>query len=151
MISNILKGTIKFTVTSLCVAVMTYTHADKITNTLNTVKYTFTEPELGYAKKEQALDLKIIYERNGKGNLETYLRTYNQKLPVFQRQEGLIIGNPKYLAKNFAPEELTELCSPKKLDLPNLVQPITEKTEIKDSEKFKKLIYDLYAAMEAQK
>jgi len=38
-------------------------HSDKINNLLNTVRYSFIESEQGYVKKEQALDLKIKYER----------------------------------------------------------------------------------------
>lgn len=155
MISNIFKGTIKFTVTSLCVACMTYAHADKITTTLNTIKYTFTEPETDFVKKEQALDLKIIYERNGKGNLETFLRTYNQKLPVYQRQEGLMIGTSEYLAKNFSKEEKGILCATPKETLSEQVpstssHTLNDSVRLNDSERLKKMVYDLYAAMEGE-
>lgn len=150
MISNILKGTIKFTVTSLCVASMTYAHADKITNTINTIKYTFTEPETGFVKKEQALDLRIIYERNGKGNLETYLKTYNQKLPIHQRQDGLVAGNLEYLIKNFSREEKEILCMFLEKTSPQQIPPTLDQT-LNDSERLRKMVYDLYAAIKGEK
>jgi hypothetical protein len=72
MLTKLIKPMAKWGVTSIFIAYATYVCADKIDNTMNTVKYAFVETEPGFVKKEQALDMKVKYERNGKNNLETY-------------------------------------------------------------------------------
>lgn len=140
MISKILKETIKIGITGIFIAYLTYAHADRIESAVNTIKYTFIESETAFVKKEQALDLKIKYERNGRNNLETYLKTYNQKLPVYERQNGLMIGEPSYLFSNLIDEERNDLCF-------NIPQK-PKKNNVKKADKVKKFLYDLYKNME---
>lgn len=140
MISRILKETIKLGLTGLFIATLTYTHSDKINNLVNTVKYSFIESETGYVKKEQALDLKIKYERNGRNNLETYIKTYNQKLPVYERQNGIMIGDALYLFSNFTEEERRDSCSGN--------YGKSKKKQISKADKVKKFLFDIYKNME---
>lgn len=140
MISRILRETIKFGLTGLFIATLTYTHSDKINNLLNTVRYSFIESEQGYVKKEQALDLKIKYERNGKNNLETYTKTYNQKLPIYERQNGIMIGDSFYLFSNFTEEEKSDVCSGN--------YGKSRKKQISKADKLKKFLFDVYKNIE---
>lgn len=140
MISRLLKETIKFGLTGAFIASLTYTHSDKINNLVNTVRYSFIESEQSYVKKEQALDLKIKYQRNGKNNLETYIKTYNQKLPVYERQNGLLIGEPLYLFSNFTEEERKEVCAGN--------YEKSKKKQISRADKLKKFLFDIYKNVE---
>ena len=98
------------TLFALGVAYFTYLSHDKIDKTLNSMNYFFTEAEPGFAEKEQALDLKIIYEKNGKGNLETYLKSYTSRLPIYAREGGLMVGEAAQHSKNYSDTELETLC-----------------------------------------
>ncbi len=140
MIRGLLRETIKFGLTGMFIASLTYAHSDKLNNLINTVRYSFIESEQNYVKKEQALDLKIKYERNGKNNLETYIKTYNQKLPVYERQNGLLIGEPLYLFSNFTGEERKDVCAgnPEK----------SKKKQISKADKLKKFLFDIYKNVE---
>lgn len=139
MITIILKRTIKWSVTGLFGAYLAYTNADKISSILNETKYSLTESEPGFVKKEQALGIKIVYERNSKGNLETYLKTYDEKLPIYQRQEGILVGNNEYLFKNFSDKEKAAICSR------------VEEPKVKTVDKLKKALYDLYTIVGDEK
>jgi hypothetical protein len=136
MLTKLIKPMAKWGVTSIFIAYATYVCADKIDNTMNTVKYAFVETEPGFVKKEQALDMKVKYERNGKNNLETYIKTYNQKVPVYIRENGVMIGDADYLFSNFSDMEKERVCSG------NYVSP--KKKEARLSQKLKKMVYDLY-------
>lgn len=143
MISRLLKEIIKIGVTGIFIAYLTYVHADRIENAVNTIKYTFIESETTFVKKEQALDMKIKYERNGRNNLETYVKTYNQKFPVYERQNGLMIGESSYLFSNLTEEERNELCF-------NIPQK-PKKNNVKKADKVKKFLYEIYKNMEDEK
>jgi hypothetical protein len=140
MISKVLRETIKFGLTGLFIGTLVYTHSDRINNLLNTVRYSFIESEQGYVKKEQALDLKIKYERNGKNNLETYIKTYNQKIPVYERPNGIMIGEPLDLFSNFTEEERADACSGSR------EKP--KKKQVSKADKLKKFLFDVYKNME---
>jgi hypothetical protein len=142
-LSNILKSTIKLTLTSLCVAYITYAHADKLANMVHSIKYSFVETEQGFVPKEQALDIKIKYERNDRNKLETYLKTYNQKLPILMKPEGIQVGNIHYIASNIDDDERTELCG----SAHNISTPTKEK-KISKADKVKKILYDIYKNVE---
>lgn len=111
MIIGILRRNVKWCLTTICAAYLGYLYSGTIDNVKNSVKYSFNDAKSGFIAKEQALDLKIIYERNSAKNLETYLKVYNEKLAVYQRENGIIVGEPEYVFKNFTIQERTNLCS----------------------------------------
>ena len=102
----------------------TYISHSKIEKTLNNIKYVYTASEQGFVEKEQAFDLKINYEINGKGNLETYLKNYTQLLPLQKRELGIMVGDASYNFHNFTAEEVKALCPQQKTE-----QKPKEKTE----------------------
>lgn len=94
----------------LGIAYFTYVSHYKIERTINTMRFFYTESEQEFVEKEQALDLRLIHEKNGTGNLETYVKSYNKLTPLFQKKEGLVLGNPHYNFANFTTQERDILC-----------------------------------------
>ncbi len=97
---------------SFGLAYATYVSRTEIERTINSFKYAQVEAEPGFLEKERALDLKIRYKRNLKGNLETRLEGNNFSLPVFSNKEGIRLGNAEYSFNTFTEEEKETMCRP---------------------------------------
>ena len=86
-------------------------------NSYNIIEYVIKEMEFyfikvenGFINKREGLNLRFAYEENKKGNLETYLRDYTERFPVFERKNGIMVGTPEYNFHNFTSEERKNLC-----------------------------------------
>ncbi|HIH26364.1 hypothetical protein J4476_00405 [Candidatus Woesearchaeota archaeon] len=95
----------KWTAKALLIAYATYACHHEIEKAVNTVEFYFSKSEPGYVRKEQALNLEIVHELNGKGNLETYVKNYSQRLPVYIRENGIIVGDSDYNISNLTEKE----------------------------------------------
>ena len=115
-ILKIVKYAVKWSATTLIVCWLTYSNYSSISRAINNSKFYFSESESGFVPKDHAFDLRFNHERNGKGNLETYLGSYNSRLPIYMRSEGIMIGNADYNFSNFTVEEKSRLCSYKKAE-----------------------------------
>lgn len=67
------------------------------------VQYQDKKVEQGYFGKPFELEKKIVV--NSRGNLETYIVTLDQKLPVLQGKTGPQIGDSDYIWNNFPQEQ----------------------------------------------
>jgi len=105
------KFSTKHLVFSLALSYGMYNVYSDIERFLNETLFYFTETEDGFVKKKNAFNLSFIYEKNNKGNLETYLRDYTNRIPVFERENGLMVGTAKYNYSNFTKEERKLVCS----------------------------------------
>ncbi len=120
-----------------------FTHINyyRIEKTLNTFKYISTSPEPGFVENEQAFDLRIIYERNHKGTLETYLKNDGKVLPILKRDSGILIGTAEENFKNFSEKERKTLC----------LEKLTKNEPMKDPDTYKQVIgkmWDIWAKKE---
>ena len=77
-----------------------YNVNDKI---FHPAQYQDKKVEQGYFSKPFELEKKIVV--NSKGNLETYIVTLDQKLPVLQGKIGPQIGDSDYIWNNFPQEQ----------------------------------------------
>src|SRR3989344_9472958 len=108
---NLIKYVAKWTITSIIVGWITYANHDSISRTVNNARYYFSDNEEGFVDKNHAFDLRFSYERNGKGNLETYIQNYTSKLPVYMRENGILVGSAEYNFSNFIGDERKKVCS----------------------------------------
>ena len=90
----------KWTSKALLIAIATYTCHSEIERFVKTIEFYSHKSEIGYVRKDQALDLEIVHELNGKGNLETYVKNYSQMLPVFIGESGIVVGTKEYNMSN---------------------------------------------------
>jgi len=139
MIGKLIRYAFKYTILTLGISYLTYNSHDKINHFINNVKFYTHFTEEGFVKKDHGFDLRLVYELNGKGNLETYVKSYSSNLPVFQRNNGIMIGSPEYNFSNFTYDEASELCKSKLKELPD---KINTKPNIK--KRALELIYDLF-------
>ena len=95
----------KWTSKALLIAYATYVCHHEIEMAVNRIKYYYHKPEGEYVGKEQAYNLEIYYEINGKGNLETYVKNYSERLPVLIRENGIMVGTPEYVLSNLEDKE----------------------------------------------
>ena len=109
-ILGLVKYALKWTTTTLITGYLTYASHSEIKKTVNSVRFLANESETGFVRKEQALDISVENELNGKGNLETYLSNYSQKLPIYIRRNGAMAGNAEYNFSNFTDKERSRLC-----------------------------------------
>lgn len=103
----------KWSLATACAAYLGYANAKKIDQVVLEVKYATVEAEKAFVAKDQALDLRLSYQRNSAGNLETYLVSFNQKLPIYLREQGLVLGDSAYLLENLTKHEQARLCKGK--------------------------------------
>ena len=102
---------VRWSVTTAAAVYMGYANAPRINNMMREAKYASADAEPGFVEKDHAFGLKVVYQRNGKGNLETYLVSFNQRLPVQMRASGLVVGDGSYLWKSLTKEEREYGCS----------------------------------------
>jgi len=107
----LLKKLFNLTLATAFAAYLGYTNAGKINKFVNHCKYAGTEAEVNFIDKDRSIDLKIERERNGNGNLETYLRVYSDMYPIYSRKNGLMVGDPNYNFSNFTQDEKSDFCS----------------------------------------
>lgn len=113
MLLKLLRYTIRWTAATIAIGSLTYALHDKIERFIHDIRFYTAKEELGFIQKDQAFDLKFVYERNGKGNLETKVKNYAQILPVYSRENGIMIGASSYNFSNFTYEEKKKACSEK--------------------------------------
>ena len=113
MLLKLLRSTIRWSATTIAISSLTYALHDKIERFIHDIRFYTAKEELGFVPKEQAFDLKFTYERNGKGSLETHVKNYTQNLPVYSRENGIMVGTPNYNFSNFTYEEKKKACSEK--------------------------------------
>lgn len=88
-----------------------YNAYDIIDYFVREVEFYFIKVEDGFINKKEGLNLSFTYEKNKEGKLETYLRNFTERQPVFERQNGLMVGTPEYNYSNFTAKEKKNLCS----------------------------------------
>ena len=110
MVIKLLRYGTKFKITTLIVGTLTYNCHQEINKIVNDIKFYLNKSEPGFVEREQAFDLEINYKLNGKGNLETYLENYSEKLSILSRYEGVMVGSAEYNYKNFTENERATLC-----------------------------------------
>ena len=101
-------------ITGLIISYIIYSAYEKIDQFLKEAEFYFNDPEPGFVSKLESFHLDFIHEKNSKGNLETYLRNYTQRLPVLSRNNGITIVSPEYNFLNFTSEEREYLCKGRK-------------------------------------
>ncbi len=106
---NFISSFIKFSLFTLLITTLTYINYGKIKNVITRYRYSNVKSEFGYVSKDTALDLRIIHEKNSNGNLETYLLTEEDKLPILSKENGLIVGSVDYNWNNFTNQERLDL------------------------------------------
>ncbi len=136
MIGRLIKYTFKYTAMTLFIGYLTYNCHNHISKFINNIKFYTNSTEDGFINKNHGFDLKIDYQINGKGNLETYVRNYSNNLPIFERANGIMIGSSDYNFSNLNYDEASRLCNDK-------IKELSKKTEIKPDIK-KKLVHMLY-------
>ena len=101
----VLKSIMKWSSATVVAAYMGYANAPRINNMVREAKYASADAEQGFVPKDQAFGLHVAYQRNGKGNLETYLVSFNQRLPIQVRDAGVVVGDGPYLWKSLTKDE----------------------------------------------
>ncbi len=138
----------KWPITALLISSLTYSFHDQIQKFMREVRFYSTDTEKGFIPKEQALDLKFNYGKNGRANLETYLSNYTQELPVYKREHGTMVGSAEYNFSNFTYKEKNSLCS-KKI---TKERPLPEKSKKQNkTKKTLKMLEDLIKDIKATK
>lgn len=130
-ILRLAKYAMMWTAKTLVIGSLTFAFHDQIQDFVYSVRYYLNREEPGFVTKDQGFHLKFGYEINGKTNLETYLRNYTQRLPVYRRENGLMTGSAPYNFSNFTYEEKTELCSGKIIKSKPIEEPKKKESKIK--------------------
>src|SRR3989344_4709153 len=104
-LARLLGYLFRWTTMTIAIGSATYVAHDDIEKAVRHARFYFNNAEEGFVSKEHAFDLKIIHRINGKGNLETYLKNYSDRLPVYKGRNGITIGNPSYNFSNFSTKE----------------------------------------------
>ena len=111
MVFKLLKYWLKWPLITLAVACATYFEHESIERIVNGVKFYTADTEEEFVDKEHAFRLRFNFERNGRGDLETYLTSYGDRLPVYDRRNGIMVGDAQYNFSNFVAKERAVLCS----------------------------------------
>jgi len=106
----ILKALIKWPLITLTIGALVYSNHRRIEYTVNRVWFALNRAEDGYIEKNRALRLRIHYEINENGGLETYLVSRFEPLPIYKRENGIMVGTPEYNFNNFTDREKAYLC-----------------------------------------
>lgn len=91
-------------------AFVTYSSHYHINRFICGVSFFHEQAEEGFVDKEQALRLDISYKRNRRGNLETFLDSYEDSLPIYERTNGVVVGSPEYNFSNLTKKERDSFC-----------------------------------------
>ena len=142
MVFRLIRYALKATASAVVFGALTYIYHEPIDRFVNDIIFYTNEAEEEFVDREHSFHLRIERMVNGRGNLETYVESYSQKLPVFMREDGIMLGTARYNYKNFTVEERVELC-----ESVTEVPRIKPKTKVKRADPFKrtlKIIYDLF-------
>ena len=111
MVLKFVRSLLKWPLITLGIVYMTYTSHEGLERFVNGVKYYHADAEEGFVDKETAFRLDLEYNRNRRGNLETYVRVYGETLPIYMRRNGILVGDAKYTFGSFNSKERAVLCS----------------------------------------
>lgn len=89
----------------------TYTYYDPVNRFVNKVRYIGVKTETGFVEKDHAFNLRLRLEKNRKGNLETYLLNFSEAMPVYSRNNNLLIGTSQQVFDGLTQQEKRTLCS----------------------------------------
>ena len=137
MIFRIIKTAVKWPLIFFIVGSISYSCHDKIERIGRGVKMYGVKAEDGFIEKRKALKLKIRYEINDQGNLETYLVSKDSGHPVYARKNGLMLNTPAYNFSNFSELEKISLC-----------QDVIKAKNFKEGSKSAGFIYELFDLLE---
>ena len=102
---------VKWTATTFVVGLITYASYARLNKFVNETKFYFSGSEDNFVPKGHAFDLKVVYERNGRNNVETFVNSYSDNLPVYIRGHGIMVGSADYNFSNFSSEERLRFCN----------------------------------------
>ena len=111
MLARLFWHWLKWPAVTIMAGYLTYQAHDNIERFVNGVMFYTAEAAEGFVDKEHAFRLKLHFERNGAGNLETYVLSYSDKLPAYKRLNGIMVGDAQYNFYNFNKHEKSLLCS----------------------------------------
>lgn len=139
MVLKLLRYCLKWPLITLGVAYATYSSHDNIALFVNSIKFYSADTEDGFIEKEHAFRLRFSFERNGRGNLESYLVSYSSRLPLYARRNGVMVGDAQYNFSNFISKERAVLCSG------IIPERVYEKLQSERRERPREFLHDVYS------
>jgi hypothetical protein len=111
MVWHIIKSLVKWPLVVGPLVCGMYAYHSNIEKFVNGFKYSNYKSELGFVEKDMAMNLEIGYQINKKGYIETYLKVHNDKIPLYMRDNGIMVGDSEYCFGNINSKERKILCS----------------------------------------
>ena len=110
MTSKLIRPILSSIALVLSTAYCTYIKHEDIQETIDHARFYYAETAEGFPPVYISTKLHITRTLNKQGQLETYLQVHDEKLPIFERIEGPMLGSPEYNYQNFTAKERKELC-----------------------------------------
>lgn len=107
---NFLKSLVKWPLVVGLSAYIGYKSHNSLEKITEKMHYSGVKAEKGFVGKRSSLKSRVCREKNERGNLETYLCVNGNRIPVLQRENGLMCGDADYNFRNFTQQEIDRLC-----------------------------------------
>ncbi|MBS3167797.1 hypothetical protein J4216_01595 [Candidatus Woesearchaeota archaeon] len=109
MALNNTRRSLSFVFGALAISSLTYSYHENIESIINRVKSIPYEAEPGFPTKEQGRNIGVLGVINFNSRYELYLNFYQRRIPIYLREDGLMVGDPDYTFEKFTEEEKRRL------------------------------------------